>query len=54
MEKDGCSQDLVAMYEKRKASIVVDLEPKVAIPITTIANEEAQSLYVKQPFYDIL
>ena len=42
------------MYEKRKARIVVDPEPQVATTISAIANEEAQSLYVKQPYYDIL
>ncbi len=54
MEKDGRSQELVAVYEKRKARIVVDPEPEVATAISAIANEEAQTLYVKQPYYDIL
>ena len=54
IEKDGRSQELVAMYEKRKARIVVDPEPEVATAISAIANEEAQSLYVKQPYNVIL
>ena len=40
--------------KKRKARIVVDLQPEVATTISAIANEEAQSLYVKQPYSDIL
>ena len=50
IEKDGRSQELVAVYEKRKARIVVDPEPEVATAIFV----EAQSLYVKQPYSDIL
>ena len=42
------------MYEKREARIVVDPQPKVATAIFAIANEEARSLYVKQPYFDIL
>ena len=54
MEEGGQSQELVEVYEERKAWIVVDPEPQVAIAICAIANEEAQSLYVKQPYNDIL
>lgn len=54
MEEGGQSQGLVEVYEKRKARIVVDPEPQVATAISAIANEEAQSLYVKQPYNDIL
>ena len=54
IEKDSCSEELVAMYEKRKTQIVVDLEPQVITAIFAIANEEAQALYVKQPYSDIL
>ena len=54
MEKDGRSQELVQVYEKRKARIVVDPKPQVAIAISVIANAEAQPLYVKQPYSDIL
>ena len=32
----------------------MDPEPEVATAISAIANEEAQSLYVKQPYSDIL
>ena len=42
IEKDGHSQELVAIYEKRKARIVVGPQPKVATTILAIANEEAQ------------
>lgn len=54
MEEGGQSQQLVEVYAKRKARIVVDPEPEVATAISAIANEEAQSLYVKQPYNDIL
>ena len=52
MVKDGNSIELIQVYEKRKAQIVA--EPQVATAISAMANEEAQSLYVKQPYYDIL
>ena len=54
MEKDGRTKDLIQIYEKRKAQIVVDPEPHVVAAISAIANKEAQSLYVKQPYYDVL
>ena len=54
MVKHGNSTELIQVYEKRKAQIVVDPEPQVATVISAIANEEAQTLYVKQPYYDIL
>ena len=54
MEEGGQSQELVEVYEKRKAQIVVDPEPQVATSTFAIANEEAQSLYVKHPYNDIL
>ena len=44
----------VEVYEKRKAQIVVDPEPQFARAISAIANEKSQSLYVKQPYNDIL
>ena len=54
MEKDGRAKDFIQVYEKRKAQIVVDTEPHVATAIFAIVNEEAQSLYIKQPYYDVL
>ena len=40
--KDGRAKDLVQVYEKVKAQVVVDLEPQVAMAIFAIANEESQ------------
>lgn len=54
MKKDSCCEELRRVYEKRKARIVVDPQPHVAIAISAIANEEAQALYVKQPYGNIL
>ncbi|MCO5548552.1 hypothetical protein L7F22_002012 [Adiantum nelumboides] len=54
MAKDGESQKLIAVYEKRNARIVVDPPPQVATAISAIANEQAKVLYVKKPYSEIL
>ena len=41
MVKDGSSIELIQVYEKRKAQIVVDLEPRAMVAIFAIANKEA-------------
>ena len=45
---------LIDVYKFRKARIVVNAPPLVATAISTIANEEAKALYVKQPYSQIL
>ena len=48
------SASLKEVYEFRSARIVVDAEPFITVAISKIANDEAQALYVKQNFSDIL
>ena len=42
------------VYRYRKARIIIDAPPQVTVAISRMANIEAQALFTKQPYNDIL
>ena len=42
------------VYRYRKARIIIDAPPQVTVAISRMANIEAQALFTKQPYSDIL
>ena len=51
---ETASASLKEIYKFRSARIIVDAEPRITVPISKIANDEARALYVKQDLSDIL